>query len=296
MSAIDTLELIINCSLAQYDFKYCLVNRSKVPYRVDGFEARPNIITDFVKLDDLINSPMILRKKIVGVGISIQASNVCAIDVDSCFSTPFDITTIDERGETVLEMFADIAYCEFSFSGKGLRILFLHDVIDDYSEMYYIKNSKLNIEYYQPSQSYRFVTVTGRYIHNNPIIKHSNIDLALNCFLEQFMTRPKKIINNKKVDDNIDLDVAINKTIKLYITNSKFQQLWFSRASGAGKNESETDFQILAMLYENITTNKDIIKSLFEMSPYFESKDDIHIRKWCYNNNRYFNYVYSRLK
>lgn len=296
MNIVDTLDNIINSELINYNFRYCFVNRSKIPYRIDGNEARPNVTSDFVTLDELLESPLATRKRIVGVGISIQASNVCAIDVDSCFSKPFDITTIDKRGKAVLEIFADIAYCEFSFSGKGLRILFLHNVIDNYSEMYYIKNSKLNIEYYQPSQSYRFVTVTGRYIKNNPIVAHQNIKLALNYFLESFMIRPIKNNHVTIVNNDIDLEIAINLTTKLYITNSKFQNLWFSNASGSGRDESERDYQIIAMLYENITTNENIIKSLFEMSPYFKTKDDAHLRKWNYNNFRYYKYIYSHLR
>lgn len=297
MSAIDTLESIINCSLAKYSFKYCFVNRSKIPYRVDGYEARPNVTTDFVDLDCLLHSGMITRKRIVGVGISIQASNMCAIDVDNCFSKAFDIKTIDDRGKAILEIFADMAYCEFSFSGKGLRILFLHDVINNYSDLYYIKNSRLNVEYYQPSQSYRFVTVTGRYIHNNPIVRHKNINVAVDFFLEQYMKKPKKLIHSTNVvDENIDLEIAINLTTKLYLCNSKFQNLWFSVAPGSGKDESEKDYQIIAMLYENVTTNEDIIKMLFEMSPYFKSKDDMHIIKWNNNNFRYYKYIYSHLR
>lgn len=297
MSAIDTLTSIVNCELANYDFRYCFVNRSKIPYRADGFEARTDVVSDFVKLEELIDSPMLNRKRIVGIGVSIQASNVCAIDVDDCFGKPFDIDTIDERGRDVLELFEDVAYCEFSFSGRGLRILFLHKLIDNYADKYYIKNSKVNIEYYQPSKSNRFVTVTGRYICNNPIQHTAGTDIALNQFLEKFMVRPEKPKTTSLVsDDEIDMELALNKTARLYITNSKFQTLWFSHAPGAGQDESERDYQIVAMLYENVTTDEDMIRQLFETSPYFQSKDEDHIRKWLNNDYRYFKYMYSHLR
>lgn len=296
MSAIDTIESIVNCELANYDFRYCFVNRSKIPYRIDGFEARADVVNDFVKLDELLDSPMLTRKRIVGIGISIQASNVCAIDVDNCFSEPFVFESIDKRGKEVLELFEDVAYCEFSFSGKGMRIIFLHDVIENYVDKYYIKNSKMNIEYYQPSNSNRFVTVTGKYIVNNPIRHTDNTDIALNQFLERFMVRPQRQKHQISTTDDIDFDFAVRKTRQLYIQNSKFQSLWFGRAPGAGKDESERDFQIVAMLYENVTTNEDIIRQLFETSPYFESKDEQHLRKWMNNNYRYFKYIYSHLR
>lgn len=297
MSAIDTIESIVNCELVNYDFRYCFVNRSKIPYRPDGFEARTDVIDDFVELNELLDSPMLTRKRIVGVGISIQASKVCAVDVDDCFSEPFVFESIDQRGKDVLELFEDVAYCEFSFSGKGMRVIFLHDVIENYADTYYIKNSKASIEYYQPSNSNRFVTVTGKYIVNNPIQYTSGTDIALNQFLERFMVRPPKPKTHTLAADNeIDFDFAVRKTRQLYIQNSKFQSLWFGQAPGAGKDESERDYQIVAMLYENVTTDEETIRLLFEASPYFESKDEQHLRKWMNNNYRYFKYMYSHLR
>lgn len=296
MSAIDTLEQIINSELVNYDFRYCFVNRSKIPYRPDGFEARTNVVTDFVTLNELMDSPMLTRKRIVGIGVSIQASNVCAIDIDDCFAESFNFDSVDERGKEILELFEDVAYCEFSFSGHGMRILFLHDIIKNYNERYYIKNSKLNIEYYQPSESNRFVTVTGKYIRNNPIQHATNIDIALNQFLEQYMVRPQKSKKVLNTTNDIDFESAMNKVTRLYIINSKFQSLWFSTAPGSGYDESERDYQIVAMLYENVTTNEDMIRQLFETSPYFQSKDERHLQKWTNNDYRYFKYMYSHLR
>lgn len=297
MSAVDTLESIVNSELVNYDFRYCFVNRSKIPYRVDGVEAKTNSVSDFVTLEKLIESPMLTRKRIVGIGISIQASNVCAIDVDDCFSTAFDITTIDKRGKDILSLFEDSAYCEFSFSGKGMRILFLHELIENYADKYYIKNSKMQIEYYQPSNSNRFVTITGKYIKNNAIRLSNEINIALNQFLESYMIRPVKTKTyTLHSEDSIDIEEATNKTVRLYLTNSKFQSLWFSKAPGSGHDESERDYQIIAMLYENVTTDDEIIKALFETSPYFKSKDEQHLRKWYNNDFRYFKYMYSHLR
>ena len=297
MSAIDTIQSIVNCELANYDFRYCFVNRSKIPFRPDGCEARTNVISDFVELHELLDSPMLTRKRICGIGVSIQVSKVCAIDVDGCFSKAFDATTIDERGKYVLDLFEDIAYCEFSFSGTGLRVIFLHDVIDNYSDMYYIKNSKMRIEYYQPSNSNRFVTVTGKYLRNNPIQHVEGTSIALQQFLEHFMVRPEKPKTQSLVaDDDITYEEALDKTKRLFIQNSKFQELWFAQAPGSGSDESERDYQIVAMLYENITSNDEIIRKIFETSPYFQSKDDYHIRKWTMNNYRYFKYMFDHLK
>jgi putative DNA primase/helicase len=295
MSAIDTLQSIANSELINYDFRYCLVDKSKIPYQIYGNEAKTNIAEHFVPFEQLMDSPMLTRKKIVGIGISIQASNVCAIDVDDCFANAFDISSVDDRGKNILELFEDIAYCEFSFSGHGMRILFLHDVIEDYASKYYIKNSKQQIEYYQPSCSNRFVTVTGRYLSNKPIQHHASLDLVLNEFLESYMLRPEREAKEDVADNITDFETALNKTKMLYFKNQRFQDLWFSDAPGPGKDESEKDFHIIALLYENVTTDAETIRKLFETSPYYKSKDAQHLQKWQNNNYRYFNYIYSHL-
>ena len=166
MKATECIERIAKTKLLHSNLKYCYVTSNKLPVRVDGVLAKPNKLDDFVDLDKLVQESMTLY---AGVGISIQASNVCAIDVDKCFKVANDITSISEIGKDVLEMFKDIAYCEFSFSGTGLRILFRMPVIENYTDKYYIKNSTQGIEYYQPSSSYRYVTITGNVIYNNDL-------------------------------------------------------------------------------------------------------------------------------
>lgn len=295
MSVVETLLNIANSNLIAFPFKYCFVTQDKRPFRVDGLDARSNVLTDFVSFDELIESTFVYRKRTKGIGISIQASNVCAIDVDDCFVDAFDITSIDERGQNILELFENIAYCEFSFSGHGLRILFLHDIIDNYEREYYIKNSTQKVEFYQPSNSNRFVTVTGRYIRNNAIKSSTQIDNAVQQFLNTYMIRP---ITSKNIcaTNEFDLDACMKVVKRMYLTNSKFQSLWFGQAPGSGKNESEMDFQLLAMIYENVTTDKATIRLLFESSPYFQSKDEYHVKKWTQNNNRYFDYIYSHFE
>ena len=79
------------------------------------------------------------------------------------------------------------------------------------------------------------------------------------------------------------------------MTNCKFQEAWFDKAPGRGRNESEKDYYLLSLLYENITQDKEMIRKLFELSPYFKSKDEYHILKWTKQNFRYYEYVYEHL-
>ena len=292
MNVIDIINNITNTSLFDLNLKYCLVNRFKEPYRIDNTLARPNEVNDFVELNEILSCKRLSRY--AGLGISIQASNICAIDVDKCFSKPNDISTADERAKDILERFKDVAYCEFSFSGHGLRIFFVAPLIENYNKLYYIKNSDKEIEYYQPSKSFRYVTITGNKIYDK-IDKSKNLNEVLISFLNDYMKKPIKTIKHIKDIESKSLDELKKDVRILYLKNALFQNLWFGKAPGSGKNESELDYQLLACIYENITHNKEQVKQLFELSPYFQSKDEKHIYKWEYNNFRYFEYIFQNI-
>ena len=286
------MERILNIEeLVNADLRFCLVNKDKHPYTIKGTLAQPDNVNDFVTIDELSKSDL---SSYAGIGISIQASGICAIDVDHCFGAPFDLDTIDSRGKDILFRFCDFAYCEFSFSGTGLRILFRHDIIDNYTDTYYIKNSRNEVEYYQPSRSSRYVTLTGYAISINEI----NLcqDEVLFNFLNDYMLRPKaegRILTDTDESKTIEM---MYELVKYHIfTNSNFQDHWFAKAPGSGADESERDYYLINYLFDNITKSKDNIKILFEMSPYFKSKDRKHKNKWELNNNRYLNFVYGQI-
>ncbi len=293
---LETIDKITsNINLISYDLKYCLVDKDKKPFTYQNIMCRPNNLNDFVDLETLLSCDNL--NQYAGIGISIQASNICAIDVDKCFLKPFDLSSADVRAKDLLEMFKD-CYCEFSFSGTGLRILFSANVIEDYSSIYYIKNEKVKIEYYQPSNSYRYVTLTGQTIKDNSINQNKTISSTIIEFLNKYMVRPKitrKVAENKEYKANITFEQASNLIKYEYFTNLSFQNKWFSTPSGSGGNESETDFAIISYIFDHVTQDKELIKELFESSPYFKKKDYKHIYKWNYGNFRYYNYIYDRI-
>ena len=294
MNALETMENILNQpNLINANLRYCLIDKNKVPYKIDGTRVQPNNVNDFVDINTLCIDNL---ADYAGIGISIQASNICAIDVDHCFNIPFDIKSCDERGKDVINKFKNAAYCEFSFSGTGLRILFKHNLITNYKKVYYIKNSNNEIEYYQPSESYRYVTLTGKNIINMPIKECP--DSILFEFLDKYMLRPKKLNEGSILSPKTE-NRSFNELKELvkyhYLTNNVFQDIWFSKAPGSGKDESERDFYLLSYIYSNITQNKELLKQLFESSPYFNSKDWKHKNKWEYNDYRYYNYIYDQL-
>lgn len=292
MSAIDSIYNISNTYLIEKDLKYCFIDENKLPYTINGEKARSNHSSDFVSLADLITSSE--ADNYIGVGISIQSSNVSAIDVDKCFSKPFDITSGDERAREILEFFKDKTYCEFSFSGKGLRIVLTNNLIEDYNNKYYIKNSKNGIEFYQPGPSYRYVSITGRVIYNNRV---NQLDEDIITFLDKYMTRkavkPIKSLVDKKEDD---INKLLKKTKYYTFKNTYFQDLWFGKAPGSGSDESERDFDIIRFIYTYVTQDIEQIRIIFESSPYYKSKDRKHINKWKTGNYRYLNYMYGRIK
>lgn len=298
MSALDTLERIVSIDeFLDHPFRYCLVGDDKIPYSLKGIRAHPNDANDFCSLEELSTYDKL--EKYAGIGISVIESGISAIDVDKCFKTPFDLDSIDERGKDILEMFDGKAYAEFSFSGRGLRILFKVDDIPNYAETYYIKNDKNKIEYYQPGNTARYVTVTGQYIYNYGFDKMDNLS-TVNAFLMKYMTRPKTKLKPALTCDltgnnELSLEDLLKKVKSLYLTDIEFQELWWGEAPGSGKNESQLDFHLLAILYNKIVEDKEKLRELFEASPYFSTKDKKHLNKWYYGNYRYFDYIYDHL-
>lgn len=297
MNALDVVNNIVeNSNLVNTSFKYCLVGMNKHPYRIDGKDARPNSVDDFVDLLDIVSCDKL--EEYAGLGISIQGSNICAIDVDKCFTTPFDITSADKRALDIIDRFKDVAYIEFSFSGTGLRVFFKQDSIDDYSSKYYIKNDRVNIEYYQPKQSYRYVTITGKTIVNNNIeCSFSFIDKVIS-FLEHYMKRVivERVYVDVKEHDERSIEELMKIVKRLYFKDFTFQNLWFNPAPGSGKDESQRDYHLVAYLYENVTQDKEKLRQVFEQSNFYKTKDTKHVNKWTYNNYRYLNYLYDRIR
>lgn len=289
MTALSVIESIgANDYLRKADFlRYCFVNKQKVPFQYNGTDsARPNVSSDFVPLGQLDLAKAV---EFAGVGVSIQASGICAIDIDKCFRVPFDLSTADGRAQDIINIFGDKTYIEFSFSGTGLRILFRAAPISDYEKRYYIKNSRTQCEYYYPQGSNRYVTVTGRTI----IYAGINFlpEAILKVFLDTYMIRPVKSASGS-AREPIQGD-RNNLLLHFLRTNKSFQDNWFDKAPGSGSNESERDFFLLKFIFENITNNQEEAKIIFEESPFFKSKDRKHIYKWTRADNRYFNYLYN---
>lgn len=289
MNALSIIEAInSNEFLRKAEFlRFCFVTKEKVPFQYNGTDsARPNVPFDFVPIGQMDLSK---ASEFAGLGISIQASGICAIDVDHCFSRPFNLSSADGRAQDIINIFGERTYIEFSFSGTGLRILFRAAPIQDYETTYYVKNSKTQCEYYYPQGSNRYVTITAATIINTPISFVS--DSLLKVFLDTYMIRSKRTNADCKREP-IQGDVN-NLILHFLRSNKSFQDNWFDKAPGSGSNESERDFFLLKFIFENIANERDKAKEVFERSPFFQSKDRKHKYKWEKSDNRYFNYLYN---
>lgn len=304
MSALDCVKRLCKTNIPYENLKFCLANKDKNPFRLDGTRASVNKYEDFATFSEVLDCPHL--EEFAGLGISIQASNIVGIDLDHCVETPLDITTANQQTIEIINMFKDFAYIEFSFSGKGIRILTRQNEVKNYRNNYYIKNSSIGVEYYQPAfdgiSSNRYVTITGNTIYNNSIDTKEDHSSTLKAFLDKYMHKETKndsgaIIEHLNEDKSINqLRVMVKRHL---ILNQSFQDDWFKdgiHPTKADRDESERDFRILSYLYCNITTNVDMIKKLFEESTFFKTKDSKHIRKWEYNDYRYFKYQISKIK
>lgn len=304
MTALDCIERLSKTNIPFENLRYCLASHDKNPYKIDGTRASVSNYEDFVTFDEILTCPFL--EEFAGLGISIQASNVVGIDLDKCVEEPLNINTINKQAKEVVDMFKDFAYIEFSFSGKGIRILTRQREIEDYRKRYYIKNKNTEMEFYQPSfdgiVSNRYVTITGNTIYNNPIDTKEDHRDTLIAFLDKYMRKETKANLGSSVtylNEDLDMD-TLRKLVKRHlIQNQTFQDDWFKdgiHPTIADRDESERDFRILNYLYTHITTNDSKIKELFEESVFFKTKDNHHIYKWEYNDNRYFKFQLGKIK
>lgn len=298
MNALITIEQIMKTKLLDEDLSYCLVNDKKLPFTKDNTIAKVNNESDFVKLHELLDNANL--ETYAGVGISVQVNKVLAIDIDKCVSKPFDKNSINDMASDIINMFKMIGYIEFSFSGTGIRILLKQEPIKNYTNSYKIKNAETGIEFYQYDMKSRYVTLTGKFLYNNPVSSNENHQHIIIEFLEKYMKKKYASSTINSTLDETQDDRTIEQLLKVarrfYLKDYNFQDLWFTHAPGSIGDESKTDFFLLRYILENITQDREKAKQLFESSDFFKSKDRYHLHKWKKNNDWYYNYMFDNIK
>lgn len=198
-----------------------------------------------------------------GLGFGIF-NGFSAIDIDDCVKDG----TVSPMAQDIIDYCK--SYTEYSPSGKGIRIIFKTNTVLN-KELYYIKNSNLGLEIYLSEQTKRYVTLTGNTLNDNDI---QEVDISY--ILEKYMKREKqrKITTGDIVED---VNIAVKNFLKNY---PPFNELWNSKAPGSGSNESELDQSLCNFLANCLDGNYTAIEQAFIQSPYFQSKDDHHKKKW----------------
>lgn len=232
----------------------------KKPFNVlTGYGAKSNDASTFVSYGILLNhihkylNIDETGKQLGGVGLGIFRG-YSAVDIDHC---------VDENGN-INEMAQDIikycdSYTEYSPSKTGIRIIFkINKEID--TKNYYINNAKLGLEIYISDKTNKFVTITGNKISGDTV-KEIDIEPLLNKYMKK---------------GGFDIDKLLKK-------DSKLAELWNKKAPGSHSNESETDMALCCKLAYYLKNNENEIKQVFELSPYYKSKDNDHKKKWSKN-------------
>ena len=239
-----------------------LTDKGKEPFNlVTGYHAKSNDETTFSTYPVLLNNlHKYLKfdgdKQIGGIGLGIFRG-YSAIDIDHC---------VDDNGE-LSAMAQDIidycnSYTEYSPSKTGIRIIFKTQVKINKAE-YYINNRNKGLEIYISDNTNKFVSITGNRISGDTI-NDVDISYILNKYMKKYAV--------------FDIDRIMEK-------DSKLKELWNNIAPGSSSNESELDMALICKLAYYLKNDANLIKQYFEQSPYYQSKDSEHKRKW--NNGDY---------
>lgn len=206
-------------------------------------------------IEKYFNEDPISHKQLGGLGIGLF-HGISAIDIDHCVENGVP----NEMAMDIINMCK--SYTEFSPSGTGIRIIFKTKTYFDKNK-YYIKNSARGLEVYICGVTKRYLTITGNRYQYDTV---EEVDLQ--PLLDKYMQRP--VVLNSGTDD---FSRALQNDAKLY-------DLWHKQAPGSGSNESELDMALLSKIAFYTKCDPIKTKTLFENSPYFASKDDMHKAKW----------------
>ena len=233
-----------------------LTEKGKVPFNLaTGQHAKSNDPSTFSTYPILLNNlHNFLKyengKQVGGVGLGIFRG-YSAVDIDHC---------VDESGN-LSEMAKEIvdfckSYTEYSPSRTGVRIIFKTQTKINKQD-YYINNRNNGLEIYISDNTNKFVSITGNKISGDTIA-----EVDIQPILDKYMRKGA-----------FNVEKALKK-------DSKFAELWNATAPGSGANESEIDMALACKLAYYLKNDEAEMRRYFEASPYFQSKDPTHQKKW----------------
>ncbi len=208
--------------------------KTKVPYKIDGKKARPNLITDFSSF----NSVSELVDKYSGIGIGVF-NGYSAIDIDHCVEDGVP----NEMATDIINTMK--SYTELSPSGTGVRIIFKVDDFNYDESVYYIHNKHIKLEIYVSGTTSKFVTLTGNQINDYGI---ANSHTALEEVLNTYMKRPS-VVKSKVESNRVSFltDEEVIEKASNAKNGFKFQSLMAGEIP-EGKSHSEADMSLASYL------------------------------------------------
>ena len=242
-----------------------LTDKGKLPFDArTGKMARandPSTFTSFVTALENVSKYYTFDENgrpMGGLGLGVF-NGYSAIDIDGCIEEDGKLSPL---AVDVVEFCA--SYTEISPSGKGIRIILKTETPLN-KDTHYVNNRKLGLEIYLSDQTNKYVTITGEVIRPYEI---REVDISY--ILEKYMQK----------SGSVSTPTAQTFSIEDFPHDKKLNELWFQKAPGSGSNESELDLALCNKLAFYLKGDFVAINNAFVSSPYYQSKDKEHKKKW----------------
>jgi len=238
-------------------FNYFCLTKDKKPYDIWGNLIKPNNKNDFTSFQNCLSH---LNNGFETLGIGLF-DNLCGIDIDHCVD---DEGRLNDTARAVLNLYPDM-YAEYSPSKKGIHLIGYSNYHIDKNKYYFKHNS---LEVYSGLDTVRYFRITGDKIQGGDLVE---CDLRL--ILDKFMLRSI----NTPLNENQGLKP--NFKGNWLINDVKLNQLFNDTQHNQG-DESEHDLALCSKLAFYTGCESNLIDNYFRQSPWYNSKDEYHLRKW----------------
>lgn len=241
-----------------------VISKNKVqkkPFQINGigtFHSNPKHFTDFK------TACKTAANGYDGIGIGVF-NGISAVDIDNCVVDG----VLTPKAQKVVEMMD--SYSEISPSGNGIRIVFTALDFQFDKSLYYIHNSKEQMEIYVCGATNKFLTITGNSINDKGVEERGH---QLKDVLEEFMVRPaaKKTTNNILALGSFLSDEEVIRKAAKSNQGEKFTTLWNGDISAYHNDHSRADNALLCILAFWCGGDREQMKRLFEQSKLYREE------------------------
>lgn len=270
--------------LKQYGM-FCL-NKNKVPYKINGELARPDVIGDFTSYK---TAKQFVSKGYDGISLGLFTAksglNLCAIDIDHC------IDSNEKINPNAMEMVNKIAsYAEYSPSRTGIHIVFYSKTTWDKDSYYTNKrqivdsdgvviecgNTPVGLEIYNSGMTHKVIRMSESPLPDTSYLNTDIKEVDIQWLLDEYMK--KQASTPVYTDERIpQFKGGIDEFIR---RDKRLAELYNNTEHDETIGDSQYDMSLCCKLAFWTGKNESEIDRLFRLSPWFESKNDRHVRKW----------------